>query len=149
MGCKCANSGEEEEEIQKNALEDGNLPNEDNEFNKNFHQNENLLGLHDQVNIHQEDENIQNSLNDRNNLNLNQENYNNENNINNNNVNYDQYEKYSDYPQKIVELINNIREDPVGYSNINEDSIKNIIEEEDKDESNNKRLIYKKKLKLL
>ena len=144
MGCKCANSGEEEEEIQKNALEDGNLPNTNNEFDKNFNQNEDLLGLHDQVNIKQEEENIQNSLNDRNNLNLNQETDNN----NDKNINYDPNEKYSDYPEKIVELINNIREDPVGYADIIEDSIRNIVEEEDKNDPTNIRLIFKKKVKV-
>ena len=148
MGCKCANSGEEEEEIQKNALEDGNLQNKDNEFNKNFNQNVDLLGLHDQVNIHQEEENIQNSLNGRNNLNLNQESNTNENNININNANYDPYEKYADYPEKIVELINNIREDPVGYADLIEESIKNIVEEEDKNDPTNIRLIFKKKVKV-
>ena len=144
MGCKCANSGEEEEEIQKNALEDGNLPNTNNEFDKNFNQNEDLLGLHDQVNIKQEEENIQNSLNDRNNLNINQETDNN----NDKNINYDPNEKYSDYPEKIVELINNIREDPVGYADIIEDSIRNIVEEEDKNDPTNIRLIFKKKVKV-
>ena len=33
MGCKCANSPEEEEEIQKNALENGNEENNDNDYN--------------------------------------------------------------------------------------------------------------------
>jgi hypothetical protein len=54
--------------------------------------------------------------------------------------------KYLDYPEQIVELINNIREDPVGYADIIEESINNIIEETDK--NNNKRLIYKKKVKV-
>ena len=58
---------------------------------------------------------------------------------------YDQAEKYADYPKKIVELINNIREDPVGYAEIIEDSIKNIISEEYKNDPGNIRLIFKKK----
>ena len=44
MGCKCANSTENEEEINKNALEDGNAENSQNDFNKNFNKEENLLG---------------------------------------------------------------------------------------------------------
>ena len=56
--------------------------------------------------------------------------------------------KYLDYPQKIVELINNIRTDPVGYADIIEESIGNIIEEIDKNNPNNKRLIFKKKVKV-
>ena len=136
MGCKCANSGEEEGELQKNALENGNI---DNNLNKDFNQNQNedLLGLNNQENINQEEMN--NEYN--NNINQNE----NENN-NNNNINLD--DKYSYYPEKIVELINNIREDPVGYAEIIEDSIKNIIEEEDKKEPEKKRLIFKKKVKV-
>ena len=68
---------------------------------------------------------------------------------NENNVNYEQNVKYANYPEKIVELINNIREDPVGYADIIEDSIKNIIQEEDKNNPANKRLIFKKKWKYL
>ena len=72
----------------------------------------------------------------------------NENEKDNNINNYDPYLKYADYPEKIVELINDIREDPVGYADIIEDSIKNIIEEENKNDPDNVRLIFKKKLKL-
>ena len=57
-------------------------------------------------------------------------------------------EKYANYPYKIVELINNIREDPVGYADIIEQSIQNIVLEEDKDDPTIKRLIYKKKIKV-
>ena len=130
MGCKCANAEEEKNEIQKNAVNDGN---EDNEYNKN-NQNEDLLGLNNQENL-----NI-------NNIDQNNDLYNNFNNIQNNSP--DPYAKYSDYPEKIVELINNIREDPVGYADIIEDSIKNIVEENDKDDPNITRLIYKKKVKV-
>ena len=44
MGCKCVNSNEEEE-IQKNSLEDGTRNNVENDYNKNFNQNEDLVGL--------------------------------------------------------------------------------------------------------
>ena len=126
MGCKCANRNDEEEkEISKNGLENGNL--EEDDYNNNFKKNNiDLLGLNDQQNQNQ------NEVNE------------------NNNFNEDiiQNEKYANYPDKIVELINNIREDPVGYADTVEQSIQDIITEEDKEDPTIKRLIYKKKLKV-
>ena len=147
MGCKCANSNEEEDEIQKNALEDGNA---ENDYNKNFDQNIDLLGFISQNNSNnKEKEQAQNNLlSQREPIN---ENENLEENLNENDNNlkkYDPNEKYADYPQKIVELINNIREDPMGYADVIEESINNIIEEEDKNNPANIRLIYKKKVKV-
>ena len=137
MGCKCANSGEEEDEIKKSVLEDISKENSDNkDYNKNFIQNEDLLGLNNQYNFNDE-------LNSPNKLN----NKNNEIYEINNNYN-DQNEKYADYPEKIVELINNIRQDPVGYADVIEESIQNIIEEEDKNDPSNIKIIYKKKVKV-
>ena len=139
MGCKCANSNENEEEINKNILEDGNAESSQNDFNKNFNKEENLLGY--------------NNNNQENPENLNQENSNQNNqkdlldnlrNENNNNHNL----KYADYPEKIFELINNIREDPVSYADLIEDSMQYIVEEEDKNDPSNKRLIFKKKVKV-
>lgn len=146
MGCKCANSAEGEEEINKKALEDGTDENSPNEFNKNFNKNENLLGFNNQENINQEEnQNNQEQMNPQNQEPFNSDenaqfNYQNE--LNNQNL------KYSDYPERIVELINNIREDPVGYADIIEDSIKYIVEEEDKNDPSNVRLIFKKKVKV-
>ena len=142
MGCKCANSNDDENEIQKNALEDGNV---ENNLKNNFNQNEDLLGLNNQENLYQEQiQNNEANQNEPNNENENFDRLQNENNPNS----YDPYSKYADYPEKIVELINNIREDPVGYADIIEESIKNIIEEEDKNDPANIRLIYKKKVKV-
>ena len=127
MGCKCANKTEEEEELSKKALEDGNLEKSENDYNNNFKKNNiDLLGLNDQQNQNQ------NEVNE------------------NNNFNEDiiQNEKYANYPDKIVELINNIREDPVGYADTVEQSIQDIVTEEDKEDPTIKRLIYKKKLKV-
>ena len=136
MGCKCANSTENEEEINKNALEDGNAENSQNDFNKNFNKEENLLGY--------------NNNNQENPENLNQENPNQNDLLYNrppeNNI--DPNLKYADYPEKIVELINNIREDPVTYADLIEDSIQYIVEEEDKNDPSNMRLIFKKKVKV-
>ena len=126
MGCKCANRNDEEEkEISKNGLENGNL--EEDDYNNNFKKNNiDLLGLNEQQNQNQ------NEVNE------------------NNNFNEDiiQNEKYANYPDKIVELINNIREDPVGYADTVEQSIQDIVTEEDKVDPTIKRLIYKKKLKV-
>jgi len=146
MGCKCANSTEDAEEINKNPLEDGKEGNEPNDFSKNFNKEENLLGFNNQENINQEEN--QSSQN-TNNFNQAPMPYNSDENAQyENQNNFDQNLKYSDYPEKIVELINNIREDPVGYADIIEDSIKYIVEEEDKNDPSNVRLIFKKKVKV-
>jgi len=145
MGCKCANSNEEEEEIQKKALEDGNAENTNIDFNKNFNQNEDLLGLNNQENLYQEDaQKNQSNQKEPNPQNFDVAENENENNAHNNDPNV----KYGDYPEKIVELINNIREDPVGYADLIEDAIKYIMEEEDKNDPTNMRLIFKKRVKV-
>ena len=56
MGCKCANRNDEEEkEISKNGLENGNL--EEDDYNNNFKKNNiDLLGLNDQQNQNQNEE---------------------------------------------------------------------------------------------
>ena len=136
MGCKCANSNENEEEINKNALEDGNAESSQNDFNKNFNKEENLLGYNN--NNQENPENLNQENPDQNDVLRNRQP---ENNI-------DPNLKYADYPEKIVELINNIREDPVSYADLIEDSIQNIVEEEDKNDPSNMRLIFKKKVKV-
>ena len=126
MGCKCANESEEEkkeEQILKHDIENGNRENNEIGIRKI---DDDLLGLNDDQNQNKNE---------------------------NNNINEDMDEtelnkKYSDYPEKITELINNIREDPVGYADTIEQSIQNIVLEEDKDDPSVKRLIYKKKIKV-
>jgi len=66
-----------------------------------------------------------------------------ENNINQ--VNEDKNAKYAEYPEKMLELINKIREDPVSYAEVIEDSIKNIIETNNETKP---KIIYKKKVKV-
>jgi hypothetical protein len=118
MGCKCANNTEdgnkEEEEIIKHDIENGNNENEENENNNNQKIDENLLGLNDEQNQNKRNEN---------------------NNIGENNEDIDEVElnkKYENYPEKIVEIINKIREDPVGYADTVEKAIENITSEPDK-----------------
>ena len=134
MGCKCANNTEdgnkEEEEIIKHDIENGNNENEENENNNNQKIDENLLGLNDEQNQNKRNEN---------------------NNIGENNEDIDEVElnkKYENYPEKIVEIINKIREDPVGYADTVEKAIENITSEPDKEDPSINRLIYKKKLKV-
>ena len=131
MGCKCANSNENEEEINKNLLQDGNAENSPNDFNKNFNKDENLLGYNNNNPENAYPQDNQNNLEHPPNL-----------------PEMDQNMKYADYPEKIVELINNIREDPVSYADIIEDSIQYIVQEEDKNDPSNVRLIFKKKVKV-
>ena len=58
--------------------------------------------------------------------------------------------KYADYPEKMLELINRIRENPSYYADVVEDSIKNIIEVQEEDEDQIKpKIIYKKKVKIV
>ena len=131
MGCKCANSNENEEEINKNLVQNDNEENSQNEFNKNFNKDENLLGYN---NNNQENANPQDNQ-----INL----------VEPPNIpEVDPNLQYADYPEKIVELINNIREDPVSYADIIEDSIQYIVQEEDKNDPSNVRLIFKKKVKV-
>ena len=153
MGCKCAHSNEEEEEIRRKTFEDGGIEYE-NDFNKNFNKSDDLFSLTNQENkVYQkriqeneifQKENIKEKENEKENEKEIENEIENENNINN----YHPYLKYGDYPERIVELINNIREDPVGYADIVEHSIKNIIEEEDKNDPSKIRLIFKKKIKV-
>ena len=59
----------------------------------------------------------------------------------------DKNKKYSDYPEKIVELINKVRADPVSYADIIEDSMQYIIKEKDENNPPNERILFKKKIK--
>lgn len=60
----------------------------------------------------------------------------------------DNNEKYLDYPQKIVDLINKIREDPASYAEVIEDAINYISERNDIGDSLKTKLIFKKKVKV-
>ena len=48
----------------------------------------------------------------------------------------------------MLEIINKIREDPVSYADIIKDSIKNIMEEQYKNDENKIKLINKKEVKM-
>ena len=70
------------------------------------------------------------------------------NNNDNEKINEEKNTKYSEYPEKMLSLINKIREDPVSYADVIEESIQNIIEDQDKEDETKTRIIYKKKVKV-
>ena len=142
MGCKCANSSEEEFEIDKKDLNKDS----ENVFNQNDLNNTNdIKYLNNEINENNENKN------DDYHENLNQNYINNSN--NSNEYNQNDYEnnhnlKYLNYPERIVEIINTIRQEPSAYSYTIEDSIKNIIENNNKDDITKNKIIYKKKVKV-
>ena len=140
MGCKCVNQKEEKnDEIRKN--EDNNLVQENQPNNKGDQKEEKdikaeLFGLSsNQEQIKSQDEENQNEQKDEDYI----EKVENENDQKN--------AKYADYPEKMLELINKIRENPNEYADVIEDSIQNIMENQNDDE-NKPKIIYKKKVKV-
>ena len=132
MGCKCITTNEEVNgEISKENNDDNiyeiyqeNNLNEPNNSNDNYDENDIINNL------------IKNDIN-----------YENENNINKNKK-YSRNSKYSNYAEIIIELINNIRQDPASYSEIIESSMKNIVDDNNKDDETKSRIIYKQKVKV-
>ena len=128
MGCQC-NKKEEEEELNKESP-----PNLKEEADNNQLDNGANLTNQDQLNTNknfntnpqneQEDEDYLEKLNEEKNV------------------------KYAEYPDKMLELINKIRENPVAYADVIEDSIKYIIEVPDKEDETKNRLVFKKKVKV-
>mgnify|MGYP003571458095 CR=1 FL=1 len=57
-------------------------------------------------------------------------------------------QKYSEYPEQMVSLINKIRQNPKEYADVIEDSIKNIIIEDNDKTTENPKFIYKHKVKV-
>ena len=152
MGCQCANQKEQDlddDVMKKNSLQEELEKDLDN---NNMEQKGGIFGLTNQENT------VESPLKVR------ASNYANENNLNNGYVqenqeniqkNYDsekKYEnkngKYSDFPEKILELINRIRDKPSSYAEVIEESINNIIEEPNEEDENNPKLIYKHKVKV-
>ena len=135
MGCKCPNSNYEEYEINNKELSKLNENINIKEINNNINDN--------YENINQNNSNLKfNNSNNSNDFEDNKKQNEYENQLENHNL------KYLNYPEKLVEIINNIRQDPVSYSEIIEDSIKNIIENNNKDDITKNKIIYKKKVKV-
>ena len=137
MGCQCNKKNEEDpdDELKKDSIEGMNdVFKEDNNFNNK----DEIFGLNNE-----EENNDQRKDNEKNSNNKNQpdEDY-------NERIAEEKNAKYGNYPEKMLEIINKIREDPVSYADYIEDSIKNIIEEVDKNDETKTKLIYKKKVKV-
>ena len=145
MGCRCANSHEEEYEINKREANKENMLNsnkEGNEFNNSNH--------------HLSNNDFSSEKNNRTNFspNINEGRY-----IQGNeespNADMEQEkqeilknQKYLNYPEKIIEIINTIRQDPVSYADVVIDSMKNIVEDNNKNDATKNKIIYKKKVKV-
>ena len=158
MGCQCINKKEEEEindELSKknNALEEVNEEDlyKDND-NNNFPNKEEIFGLTHEEKINAEQINEPNDLHNIEDNHENQEEiHENQEEIHENHnerINEDKNMKYADFPEKMLELINKIRENPALYAEVIEDSIRNIREIQKEDDENNIRIIYKKKVKV-
>ena len=145
MGCRCANSHEEEYEINKREA------NKENMFNSNKEGNE-----LNNSNNHLSNNDFNSEKNNRTNFspNINEGRY-----IQGNeespNADMEQEkqeilknQKYLNYPEKIIEIINSIRQDPVSYADVILDSMRNIVEDNNKEDYTKNKIIYKKKVKV-
>ena len=156
MGCQCANQKDEDlndELINKNSIEEVNEGEQDQDNNNN-EQKEGIFGLTNDDDIDQAQLRTSNNENNNNMNNMEeeqeqeQEQMQEQDNLYKENINEDKNVKYADYPEKMLELINKIREDPVNYAEIIEDSIKNIIEVQNEEDENKPKIIYKHKVKV-
>jgi hypothetical protein len=140
MGCQCnkQNEEEQEDELKKDSLDGMNdVFKEDNNFNNK----EEIFGLNNQEENHEEQKENDPKLKGSNNKNQPDEDY-------NERLTEEKNAKYGNYPEKMLDIINRIREDPASYADYIEDSIKNIVEEIDKKDETKTKLIYKKKVKV-
>ena len=143
MGCQCANNEEESEnELLKKAQNPENLQYQ--EDNNNFALKKEIFGLENSDidnsgNLHAENnEKFKNEKETEK-----EENY-----EENENINEAKSINYSEYAEKMLLLINKIREDPASYADIIEESIENIEEGHDKNDESKTRIIYKQKVKV-
>ena len=131
MGCQCIYQKEEKnDELTKN---EDNF--EEELKNNNFEQKDEIFGLSNGEGVDQHQLNQSN----------NQQNEKEEENIEK--IIEEKNTKYADYPEKMIELINKIRDDPASFADIIEESMQNIIEIQNDDE-NKPKIIYKKKVKV-
>ena len=133
MGCQCNKKNEEEElnkEPQEYKKEEGGLNDKEKEEN-NIQQQQEEIDINKNENIDQH--NAQNAQEDEDYLEK---------------LNEEKNAKYAEYPDKMIEIINKIRENPNSYADFIEDSIKYIIEIPDKEDETKTKLIFKKKVKV-
>ena len=130
MGCKCITSNEDKGEINKIEQDDKIYEvYQENNLNEPYsNSNDNNYDENDIINnLIKSDINIEN---------------------NNENTKASKNSKYANYAERIIELINNIRQDPAFYAEIIENSIKNIVDDNNKDDETKTRIIYKQKVKV-
>lgn len=130
MGCQCNKKTEEEEELEKES------PNNLNEEPKNYQEKEDF-----QIQSEENQENI-----DQQKLQEKEEQEKDEDYLEK--LIEEKNAKYAEYPDKMVDIINKIRENPSAYADVIEDSIKYIIEEPDKEDETKTKYIFKKKVKV-
>ena len=144
MGCRCANSHEEEYEINKREATKENIfkNKEGNELNNS----KNHFSNNDFNSDKNNNTNFSPNLNDGKYFHGNEESQ---------NIDMAQEkqeilrnQKYLNYPERIIEIINNIRQDPVSYADVVLDSMKNIVEDNNKNDATKNKIIYKRKVKV-
>ena len=143
MGCQCAKKSDEDfDELKKESI-DGINEEEKDDFNNNFNNKNDVFGLNNQDinNNNEEQRGNQSKSKSKKRDNEGEEEY-------IERINEEKNAKYAEYPDKMLEIINRIREDPASYADYIEDCIKNIIEEQDKNDENKTKIIYKKKVKV-
>jgi len=132
MGCKCITSNDEQNgEIHK-LSQDEYIYEIYQKFNQNDPSNSNNENNYDENDI------INNLI--KSDINFGRE--------NNENTKVSRNSKYANYSERIIELINNIRQDPASYAEIIEDSIRNIVDDNNKNDYTKNRIIYKQKVKV-
>ena len=139
MGCQC---NKKEEDGTENELKRDSLEGMHEEFKENNNNNNNtkeIFGLNSEEGNNEEHK--ENSVKESNKENEKDDDY-------NERIAEEKNVKYGDYPEKMLEIINNIRKDPASYADIIEDSIKYIVKEVDKKDETKTRIIFKKKVKV-
>ena len=144
MGCRCANSHEEEFEINKRNIAEENIYNNNNEKNEmnnsnNHFSNNDFNSDRNKSNFSPNAKEAENFHEKEGTPNLDMERENHE---------ISKNQKYLNYPERIIDIINTIRQDPVSYADVVIDSMKNIVEDNNKDDSTKNKIIYKKKVKV-
>ena len=122
MGCQCNKKDKEEEINSEEKINDNLLKNNENE-DINLKENDKIIENKNE-NINKEDEDYLEKLNEEKNA------------------------KYAEYPEKMLEIINKIRENPHKYADFIEDSIEHIQEIPDQENETKKKYIFKKKVKV-
>ena len=145
MGCRCANSHEEEYEINKREATKENMLNSNKEGNE-LNNSNNHLSNNDFNSEKNNRTNFSPNINEGRYIQGNEE---------SRNADMEQEkqeilknQKYLNYPEKIIEIINTIRQDPVSYADVVIDSMKNIVEDNNKNDATKNKIIYKKKVKV-